>query len=145
MANDTKKKGPGRPPTHGGYSILKTGDFPQKRRAVRDYLTSIRAGLVKDFGPTEDDLSTAQVVLIDRIISKMSVVRLIEEHIRDSGNIFNAEGGLVGSLKESYLAFNNSVRLSLLALDKLDRQRDQETDIDSYIAETYGSKGGESD
>ncbi len=144
MVNETKKKGPGRPPTHGGYSLIKTGKLPSGRRGIRKYLENTREGLVRDFGPTEADLSTGQIVLIDRVISKLGIVRLIEEHTRESGNIFNADGGLVGSLKESYLAFNNSVRLSLLALDKLDRQRDQETNIDDYIAETYG-KGGDDD
>ena len=75
MVNDKKKKGPGRPVTHGGYSLIKTGKLPSGRRGIRKYLENTREGLVRDFGPTEADLSTGQVVLIDRVISKLGIDR----------------------------------------------------------------------
>ena len=63
---------------------------------------------------TENDLSTAQIILIDRVTTKLGVIRCIEEHVRESSVMVGQE--LAPSLKASYLAYNNSVRLDLQAL-----------------------------
>jgi hypothetical protein len=108
------KRGGKRPKKHGGYSYLTTGQLPENRSHVLKYLIAVRQGLVKDLGPTENDLSTAQIVLIDRITTKLGVIRCVEEHIRENSVI---EGNdLAPSLKASYLAYNNSLRLDLQAL-----------------------------
>ena len=115
--NRTKKKGKskrGRPPKHGGYSLLIKGELPENRKYIRRYLTAVREGLIQDLGPTEKDLTTAQLVLIDRIVTKLGVVRCIEEYIREHTVMTGAR--LSPSLRESYLAYNNSIRLDLAAL-----------------------------
>lgn len=109
-----KKPKRGRPPKHGGYSILIRGELPENRRYIARWLTEVREGLMEDLGPTEKDLSTGQRVLIDRIISKLGVLRCIEEHIRENSVMVGQD--LAPSLKASYLAYNNSVRLDLQAL-----------------------------
>lgn len=108
----TKKLG--RPPKHGGYSYLVRGVLPENRKHVRKYLSGIREGLVRDLGPDESDLSTAQRILIDRVVCKLGILRCIEEHIRENSVMVGDE--LAKSLGSHYLAYSNSVRLTLAAL-----------------------------
>jgi len=111
QAKTKKKSRRGRPITHGGYSVITQGD---KRRYLRRYLTEVREGLVTDLGPTEDELTTAQRVLIDRIVSKLGLVRSIESHVAVNG-IFNGDD-LAPCLQRSYLAYTNGLRRDLVAL-----------------------------
>ncbi len=122
-----KKKGKvklGRPPKHGGYSFLIKAELPENRRHIKQYLTLARMNLIGDLGPTEDDLTTAQAIIIDRIVSKLGVIRCIEEHIRENSVMMGHN--LAPSLRASYLAYNNSVRLDLqvLGIDKTELVRD---------------------
>jgi hypothetical protein len=110
----TKLKRGGQKIKHGGYSFLVKGELPENRKHVLKYLTAARQNLIKDLGPTEDDLTAAQIIIIDRIISKLGVVRCIEEYIRENTVMTGAR--LSPSLRESYLAYNNSIRLDLQAL-----------------------------
>ena len=108
------KRGGRRPRSHGGYSYLASGALPEQRGNVLKYLMAVRLGLVRDLGPTEEDLSTAQIILIDRITTKLGVIRCVEEHIRENSVMVGDD--LAPSLKTSYLAYNNSLRLDLQAL-----------------------------
>jgi len=111
----TKLRRGGRlPQKHGGYSYLTSGKLPENRTYILKYLMAVRNGLITDLGPTENDLSTAQIVLIDRVTTKLGVVRCIEEHIRETSVVQNND--LAPCLKASYLAYNNSLRLDLQAL-----------------------------
>jgi len=105
---------PGRRTIHGGYSYLTSGELPENRAYIEKYLTSARQGLIKDLGPTEEDLSTAQVILVDRIVSKLGCIRCIEEHARTNGVMKGNR--LTPSLSGNYLAYSNSIRLDLMAL-----------------------------
>lgn len=95
--------------------MVRAGELPERRTYLRAYLTEVREGLVKDLGPLEADLTAAQVVLIDRTISKLSIIRCIEEHVRERG-VFTKAGELDSVLSKSYLAWANSIRLDLQAL-----------------------------
>jgi len=99
---------------HGGYSFMVKGELPENRKHVLRYLTAARENLVKDLGPTEENLTAAQIIIIDRIVSKLGIVRCIEEHIRE--NSVMRGHNVAPSLKTSYLAYNNSIRLDLQAL-----------------------------
>jgi len=123
---------------HGGYSFLTTGRLPEHRVHIRRYLTNCREGLIADHGG-ESNLSTSQALLIDRVISKLGCIRCIEEHIRENSVMVGQE--LAPSLKSSYLAFNNSVRLDLLALG-LEKKLEDVTSLDKYVKEKYGKKEG---
>jgi hypothetical protein len=95
--------------------MVRAGELPERRTYLRAYLTEVREGLVNNLGPLEADLTTAQVVLIDRVISKLSIIRCIEEHVREKG-VFTKAGELDSVLSKSYLAWANSIRLDLQAL-----------------------------
>ena len=114
MAENKQKKKRGRPPKHGGYSLLTKGELPENKKHIRAYLTGAREGLIQDLGPTEKDLTMAQIVLIDRVVTKLGVIRCIEEYIREN-TVFEGKR-LSPCLRESYLAYNNSIRLDLAAL-----------------------------
>lgn len=105
------RRGGRRPKSHGGYSYLTTGALSEQRANVLRYLMAVRQGLVRDLGPTEEELSTAQIVLIDRITTKLGIIRCVEEHIRENSVMVGDD--LAPSLKASYLAYNNSLRLDL--------------------------------
>ena len=115
-----KLKRGGQKVKHGGYSFLVKGELPESRKHVLRYLTAARENLIKDLGPTEEDLTAAQIIIMDRIVSKLGVIRCIEEHIRE--NSVMVKNDLAPSLKASYLAYNNSVRLDLQALG-IERRR----------------------
>jgi hypothetical protein len=99
---------------HGGYSFLVKGELPENRKYVLRYLTAARENLIQDLGPTEQDLTAAQIILIDRVITKLGIVRCIEEHIRET-SVMQGHN-LAPSLRQSYLAYNNSIRLDLQSL-----------------------------
>ena len=108
------KRGGRRPRSHGGYSYLAKGELPENRPDILKYLMAARQGLVRDLGPTEDELTTAQIILIDRVTTKLGVIRCIEEYTRERSVMRGDE--LTPCLKASYLAYNNSLRLDLQAL-----------------------------
>jgi hypothetical protein len=95
--------------------MVQAGELPERRAYLRAYLTEVREGLINDLGPLEADLTMAQVVLIDRVTSKLSILRCIEEHVREKG-VFTKAGELGPVLSKSYLAWANSIRLDLQAL-----------------------------
>jgi len=97
---------------------LTTGELPEYRQYIKKYLTDVREGMIKDIGPEEKDLTTAQIILVDRLISLLGVIRLIEEKAKEDG-VFRGRD-LIPSLKASYIAYNNTVRLTLekLGIDK---------------------------
>jgi len=119
-----KKPGPrpGSKYRHGGFSLLTRGvkeGLPEKRRYIGHYLSTIREGLIHDLAASEKDLSTAQKVLIDRAITFLGVVRLIEEHARQHG-VLDARGRLSSGLTGHYLSFNRHIKeiLAILGIDK---------------------------
>lgn len=129
----------GRPPKHGGWSLLVyKGKLPENRKYISRWLTGVREGLILDLGPTEEDLSTAERVLIDRVISKLGVIRCIEEYIRENSVMVGQD--LAPSLRTSYLAYNNSVRLDLTALGINSKKADEALDLGKYVKEQYGKK-----
>jgi len=123
---------PGRPRKHGGYSYLTTGKLPEHRREVSRYLTAAREGLIKDLGPKEIDLSAGQRILIDRIVTKLGVIRCMEEHVKEHSVM--SGHNLAPCLRGSYLAYNNSVRLDIIAALGIDRRKEGwELELAEYI------------
>lgn len=129
---------PGQPKTHGGYSYLITGKLPEHRREVSRYLSGIRAGLIQDLGPKEDDLTTGQKILVNSIIGKVGVIRCIEEFVRERG-VFK-DLVLEPALSGHYLAFSNSVRLDLTALGIDKRAAAKVLDLGEYIQAADAAK-----
>ena len=124
------KLSPGRKVKHGGYSYLVTGKLPEERKYILQYLTAARENLIRDIGPTEQDLTAAQIILIDRIVTKLGVIRCIEEHIRENSVMRGHD--LAPCLRSSYLAYNNSVRLDLATLG-INKKATEDFDPIKYI------------
>jgi hypothetical protein len=128
-----KKRGrkSGGPISHGAYSLLVTGEYPDSRKDVARWLSVVRRTMIHDLGPTESDLTAAQLVLIDRAIGKLGVIRCVEEHVRKTGVIQN--GNVAPVLRDVYLAYSNSLRLDLMALGIARRHTGDVLDVHEYI------------
>lgn len=115
---------PGHPVKHGAYSLAIQDEVLKKNPRVTRYLVDTRAGLVRCVAGSEDALSEQQRVMIDRIVSKLAICRLIELYVERYGafprrtvkgkTIVKLE--LVPCLGVNYLAFSNSIDRALIAL-----------------------------
>jgi len=134
----SQKRRRGRPPKHGGYSLIVRDDILKEHPRLRQYLQDCRDGLVRDIGGSEENLTEAQRILIDRIISKLSICRLIEIYIEKYG-IFRRDKikkrvlELEPALGVNYLAFDNSIRLSLQALGIDKKHNEGVLDLGKYL------------
>lgn len=129
---------PRRSMTHGGYSYLTRGELPEGRDYIEKYLTGARMGLISDLGPIESDLTTAQLILIDRVIAKLGCLRCIEEFARVDGVIKGNR--LAPPLAGNYLAYSNSIRLDLTALGINKRVSAEALDVQEYIKQFDAEK-----
>jgi len=132
------KRGGRRPRSHGGYSFLTSGQLPVNRTNILRYLMAVREGLIRDLGPCESDLSTARIVIIDRSISLLGIIRCIEEHARENGVFLNGE--LAPSLQNNYLAYCNSLRLNLAVLGLDAKKADETLNLSEYARCRYGDQ-----
>ena len=80
-----KKDNRGRPRKHGGYSLQIKDKLLQASPRVKQYLKETREGLIRDVAGSEENLSEQQRILIDRIISKLLILRIIELWIEQGG------------------------------------------------------------
>ena len=148
-----KKRGPGRPRKHGAYSINIRDDELKNHPRIRQYLEETRQGLVRDVAGTERNLSEQQRILIDRIISKLSIMRLIEVYIEKYGAFrqdkFKKDKvlELAPALGQNYLAFSNSVDRAIKILGvskrKVERVLSTEELKKKVEKEEQGSEDGE--
>ena len=107
----------GRPKaTHGGFSFLTTGKLPEHRVSLQRYLSACRNGLTEDLGG-EVNMSTQELILIDRCVSILGVLRCIEEFCKEKG-VFKGDE-LQPSLGKHYISYTNSLKqiLSLLGIE----------------------------
>jgi vacuolar-type H+-ATPase subunit E/Vma4 len=142
-----KKKRPGRPPRHGAYSLMvKAGELPKRRTYLRAYLSEVRASLISDLGPKEADLTMAERILINSVVSKLSIIRCIEEAVKEEGVFRGRE--LSAVLSKSYITYCESLRRDLQALGINTRKGSEIVDLGQYIAakdsETLEDKASES-
>lgn len=114
----------GRPVKHGAYSLAIRDQVLKENPRVTRYLVDTRAGLVKDVAGSEDALSEQQRVMIDRIISKLAICRLIELYVEKHGAFpqLKVKGKTIvkmelhACLGINYLAFSNAIDRALVAL-----------------------------
>ena len=111
--------------------MVRTTGKPQRRPWLRRYLTEVRDGLIRDLGPREEDLSTAQRVLVDRVVTLLGLVRLYEEHVRSKG-LFS-EGNPLSELQTLYLTYNETIRRHLQALGIERHEAGEAFDLKAYI------------
>ncbi len=109
--------------SHGGYSYLHRAKADDNRKHILKYLIAARQGLVRDLADIEEDLTTAQIILIDRTISLLGCTRLMEEYAREHGIMRGNE--LQPCLQKNYITYNNTIRLNLqlLGIDNKDAER----------------------
>lgn len=103
----------GRRAKPAGFSFLTRRCAPDERLRIVRYLTGCRQALVGDLGGGEN-LSAQKLILIDRLISLLGVIRGIEEYHQE--NILNGDGSLKAALGKNYLAYVAQARLILTAL-----------------------------
>jgi hypothetical protein len=141
MTDKSKRKNRrGRPALHGGYSIIHRDALLKEQPLIRRYLEDVRAGLVADVsGGTEDDLSEQQRVMIDRIINRLAICRLIEAYCEKYG-VFRRDQlkrkkilELEPALGQNYLAFSNSIDRALISLGLDRRKREKDIGLAEYV------------
>jgi hypothetical protein len=133
MNGQKTKKHPGRPPRHGAYSLMvKAGELPKRRTYLRAYLAEVRASLISDLGPKETDLTMAERILINSVVSKLSIIRCIEEAVKEEGVFRGRE--LSAVLSKSYITYCESLRRDLQALGVNTRKGAEIVDLGEYIA-----------
>ena len=91
--------------------MVRAGELPKRRTCLRAYLTEIREGLIRDVAGTEEELTTAQRVLVDRACSLLSIIRCVEEHTREHGVFKGRE--LAPVLLKSYCTYSAELRRTL--------------------------------
>ena len=138
----TETKGPrriGRPPKHGGYSLVAADEFLRAHPELRGYLLSMRDGWIRALGPTEADLSAQQICLIDRALNILMRIRTIEGYLDKFGLLNRAalenkrlEGEPILAI---YSTLNNSLVkiLALLGIGKKGEERI--LGLDEYIVQ----------
>lgn len=114
MVNKNKKRRRGRPPKHGGYSLIYRDKLIKDHPHLRHYLQNCRDGLVRDVAGSEENLSEQQRIMIDRIISRLSICRLIEIFVEQRG-LFK-EDALIEAIGKNYLTFSGQIDRALIAL-----------------------------
>lgn len=102
-----------RQPKPAGFSFLTKRCSPEDRLKIIRYLSGCRNALLTDLGG-EENLSAQKIILIDRLVSLLGVIRGIEEF--HSENILTPTGDLKPALGKNYLSFINSTRLLLTTL-----------------------------
>jgi len=110
----------GRRPKPSGFSFLTRRCTPDEKLRITRYLTGCRDTLLQDLGG--EDLSAQKLILIDRLISLLAIIRGIEEFHQE--NIMTDTGELRPALGKNYLSYVNSARLILCSLG-LERRTEQ--------------------
>jgi hypothetical protein len=133
------KKKIGRPLKHGGYSLILKDELVKEHPRLREYLQDSRDGLIQDVAGAEDALSEQQRIMIDRIISRLSICRLIEIYIEKYGAFRRDQIKrhkileLEPALGQNYLAFSNSIDRALIALGLNKKAASEVLDLGRYI------------
>jgi hypothetical protein len=121
----------GRRAKPSGFSFLTRRCNDEERLRITRYLIGCREMLIHDLGG-EENLSAQKLILIDRLISLLGVIRGIEEYHQE--NIMTDDGGLRPALGKNYLSYVNSTRLILCSLG-LERKSEQILSPMQYIRE----------
>jgi hypothetical protein len=92
--------------THGSYA-------GRMSLAIRRSSSLARLALIMDLGPMEGDLSTAQIILVDKAVNLLQITQAVEGWIRLNGVM---KKNRLQPVLENYIAFVNSLRLCLREL-----------------------------
>jgi len=99
----------------GNTAAKRTGAYSKRLPVkVKRQVECVRAGLVEDLAGREEDLTTAQRVLIDKAAGLLGVTATIEMYVRRHG-VFKGKR-LDPVLGSHYIAYVNALRLVLREL-----------------------------
>ena len=111
---------------NGHTQSVRHGGYAKSSRAlplsVRRHLEAVRASLIREKGPRLEDLTTPDLIRIEKAVNVLQVTMSIEGFIQREG-IFRGKK-LDPILRESYLAYVNSLRLLLRELNITEKAGD---------------------
>jgi hypothetical protein len=133
---------------HHIYTYLRTGKINPSIRGFRKlqrYLEDIEKELIDDLGGQER-VSAGQEILIKATVEAYGVIILSSMYCKKEGILRPdmAEKGVIELqpvLGKQFLAFMNTIRQNLLALNLTEGQAKEKLDYEKYVEETYGKKG----
>jgi hypothetical protein len=137
-------KKPGPKPKHGAYSMIRRKRLPKEFRSLHPYLKAVQEGLIEDLGG-RDHVSVAQMLMIDRVIQGLGVLKLIERFIAEKGLLGQdrVAAFLLHDLSARYLSWDRKVTNHLQALG-LDRKRIEDRPLTIEALEVMVQKEFES-
>lgn len=124
---------------HGGWLFLRKGQVPSDAEDIRIGTVRIAADLADEFAGTGKELTTSQLVLIDRACAMLGFCKLVERAAMRDGVIVTDELGnprLSPGLSGFYVAASNAVARAMKTLAEIspDRDRgDRPLDLASYL------------
>ncbi len=110
---------------HGGYSVARKDEILRRYPEVLRYLKVVQRDIIRDVCPEgEEHLPAGKRVLIDRLMSKLATIRLVECYLGEHGiirqdkveeRILDAE-----PIMSVWLSLDNGIRkdLALLGLER---------------------------
>ena len=131
----------GRPVKTGAWSIVHRQELIEQYPEIPKYLRQVRMGLVRDVAGTEDELSEMQRLLIDRIMTKLSVCRLVECYFEKHGILRRDRlGDKILELEPAmnqWLMLDRAIKeaLSLLGIKRIQPKEEPEQTIAEIIRE----------
>lgn len=102
---------------HGGYTFIRIGKLPKNRQKIERYLTWVRQSYIEDIAGTEDNLTTGQTVLLNKLVMLEGLCRCIE--------IYQAQVESL-DMPTKYLSYlNNIIKIcQMLGIDRRDIKPD---------------------
>jgi hypothetical protein len=122
--------------THGAYSERMRQRYSDARTPEGRQLKATMDDLVSDLGGHEN-LTADQRINLDSIRSMLIVLRRIGEFVDRQESIIK-DGQLLPVLGKNYLAYLNTLRLTLAELYKDHGKRQKGPDLKDYIEAKYG-------
>jgi len=123
----------------GNRAAVRSGEYSKRLPLrIQRHGEAMRAGLILNLGPTEKDMTTAQLVLTDKAVALYQVTCAIEAYIRKQGVFIQDKFDPV--LGNHYTNYINTLRLTLRELGVNKRQADKILDLKAYVENKYGKE-----
>jgi hypothetical protein len=110
--HEEEKRGPGET-SHGAYQAVRL--YKERpldlRRADHRFLSEWKKSLIDDLGGP-GEISVLQAALTDQCVSLLIILSAMASYVEENG-IVGKDGELVGCLKQSFISYQNSLRLHL--------------------------------
>ena len=124
---------------HGFYAnAAHQAELLGRHPEIMSYLGVVRRGFVRDLSPEgEAHMTTAKHLILDRLMRKLSMAKLIEAFLDEHGFLRQDKPGMfdVESITSLWLALNHQIRLDLQLLGLERKALDAELTVLDVIAE----------